>query len=89
MNNKEKTFSGTLKKITQKDNLVTLVFKVDKDLYGHTYTGPDYRNFDKWKNYIVGDVVDGLLWFNRKKKIIHGDSPVQEPKTNPQALLLC
>jgi hypothetical protein len=40
------------------------------------YTGKQYRNYEVWSQFKVGDCVDGLEWRDEKKKLINADSPV-------------
>jgi hypothetical protein len=72
---KENNFTGSLIKITQNDKFVTYGFKLSENGFGYTYTGPNYRNFANWKDYKIGDTVEGLTWLNEDKKLIDADSP--------------
>jgi hypothetical protein len=72
----DKTFTGSLKKITQSGDFVTYVFKLSDGSHAFTFTGPKYRNYANWKHYKIGDIVDGLRWHDEIKKRIDADSPV-------------
>ncbi len=70
------SFTGTLTKITQHDKFDTYSFKLSDSNggFGLTYTGPNYRNYANWKDYKIGDTVEGLTWKNKQKKLIDADS---------------
>lgn len=63
-------------RITPGKDFETMLFKIDKNKYGLTYTGKKYRNYATWSQLKIGDWVDGLEWKDEYKKIIDGDSPV-------------
>lgn len=67
---------GKLIRITHSGDFVTVLFKLGVKEYGFTYTGEQYRNYSTWKQFKIGDEVDGLKWNDEKKRRIDADSPV-------------
>ncbi|OHA25011.1 MAG: hypothetical protein A3C79_03445 [Candidatus Taylorbacteria bacterium RIFCSPHIGHO2_02_FULL_45_28] len=68
--------TGKLIRIVRCDNGVMYLFWLGEKNYGRTYTGEGYRNYINWKDLKIEDQVDGLLWKNKDRKLLDGDSPV-------------
>ena len=62
--------------ISSSENFINIFFKFDNGKSAHTFTGKQYRNYAIWKQFKVGDCVEGLNWKNEKKKLVDADSPV-------------
>ena len=63
-------------RITDSGKFITFLFWTEEGIYPLMYTGKQYRNYEIWKQFKVGDWVNGLQWKNDKKKLIDADSPV-------------
>lgn len=71
------SFEGEVVRITNsKRGFVTILVRLADDSYGITYTGEQFRNYPVWGQLRIGDVVQGLKWKNRQRRIIDADSPV-------------
>lgn len=68
--------SGCVHNVTQHGGFTTILIKTNDAEYGRTYTGPKYRNYDRWQPLKIGDPVNGLRWFNKDKGLLDADSPV-------------
>ena len=45
---------------------------------GHVYLNPESRNYSNWESVLEeGNLLTGLVWRNKKKRLIDGDSPVE------------
>lgn len=67
---------GKIIRITNADKFATFLFWIEGKGYPLMYTGKQYRNFAVWRQFKIGDWVDGLEWKDEKKKLINADSPV-------------
>ncbi|OHB14698.1 MAG: hypothetical protein A2431_00625 [Candidatus Zambryskibacteria bacterium RIFOXYC1_FULL_39_10] len=63
-------------RITDSDRFITFLFWLEGKNYPLMYTGKQYRNYEIWSQFKVGDWVEGLEWKDEKKKLIDADSPV-------------
>jgi hypothetical protein len=75
MQNKQ-LIDGLLKRISEGGKFTTYLFRLSDGTYGRVFSGPKYRNFHNWKDFKIGDMVSGLVWYDEVKGILDGDSPV-------------
>ena len=68
--------NGELRRVTNGGRFQCLLIKFENGKWGRTYTGEDFRNFDLWRDFKVGDHITGLKWKDEKKGILDADSPV-------------
>jgi hypothetical protein len=54
-----------------------LIWLEEFGVFGRTYSGSIYRNYDYWRDLKIGDWVVGLEWKDKKKAILDADSPIQ------------
>lgn len=71
---------GEIRRIISSGEFVTYIVRVQETetetRIGRTYTGETYRNYSHWKEFKVGDKIEGVKWKDRDRGIIDADSPV-------------
>ena len=57
--------------------IVSLRILGDEEKQAKVYLDPSLRNYKNWETLLVeGNVVGGLIWEDKSKGLISGDSPV-------------
>lgn len=72
--------TGTFTGKTHTDRYVTYWFTVGNNK-AHTYTGPTYKNYERWKKLHLGEDVEGLKWKDESRLLLDADSPVRAIQT--------
>lgn len=67
---------GKIIQITPKSRFVCYLIRLATGKCAITYTGEQYRNYTLWKEYKIGDMVDGLRWKDETKNLLDADSPI-------------
>jgi len=57
-------------------NYLLFTLKLENGDSGKTYVVKGFKNEAHWSQLKIGDRVDGLIWFDAKKKVISADSPI-------------
>ena len=57
-------------------NYLLFTIKLEDGESGKTYVVRGFRNEAHWEHLKIGDKVGGLMWFEKKGKLISADSPV-------------
>jgi hypothetical protein len=66
---------GQIMGMNSSGNFINVFFKLENGKSAHTFTGKQYRNYAIWRQFKVGDWVEGLNWKNEGKRLIDADSP--------------
>ena len=54
------------------------VFEDEEVVRATVFLDPENDNYQKWEPFLAeGNLIQGVIWKDRKKKLVNGDSPVK------------